>query len=55
MSRWTRALLVDAEAAMRCAAKVAALLARELRRDADWETAQARAFRELARRWYLPG
>lgn len=55
LARRTRALLLDAEAAVRCAGAVAAIMARELGRDAAWEAAQVRDFTELARRSYLPG
>jgi glycerol-3-phosphate dehydrogenase len=48
LSRRTRALLLDARAAMDCAPAVAALLARELGRDEVWEQQQVAAFRELA-------
>jgi glycerol-3-phosphate dehydrogenase len=54
LARRTRALLLDAEAAVRCAGAVAAILARELGRDAAWAEAQAREFTELARRFYIP-
>ncbi|HTV16813.1 MAG TPA: glycerol-3-phosphate dehydrogenase/oxidase [Acidobacteriaceae bacterium] len=54
LSRRTRALLVDARAAVRAAPRVAKIVARELGRDEDWAAAQARAFAELARRYYLP-
>jgi glycerol-3-phosphate dehydrogenase len=54
LSRRTRALLLDARAAIEAAPKAAELLARELRRGAAWRDEQIRAFRELAR-GYLPG
>ncbi|HVU56284.1 MAG TPA: glycerol-3-phosphate dehydrogenase/oxidase [Puia sp.] len=53
MSRRTRALLLDAAAAIECAPLVAGLLARELERDMDWQTQQVAEFRELASH-YLP-
>jgi len=53
LSRRTRALLLDARASAECAPRVAALLARELSRDAAWQESQVRAYRVLARR-YLP-
>jgi glycerol-3-phosphate dehydrogenase len=48
LARRTRALFLDARAAMESAPQVAALMARELGRDEAWEAAQAAAFRELA-------
>jgi len=48
LSRRTRALLLDAQAAMECAPDVAALLAKELGRDAHWEREQVAAFRKVA-------
>ena len=53
LSRRTRALLLDAQAALRCAPEVAKLMVRELGHDPAWEQAQARAFTELAREYYL--
>ncbi len=53
LSRRTRALILDAAASIEAAPRVAALLARELGRDAAWECAQATAFTTLAR-GYLP-
>jgi glycerol-3-phosphate dehydrogenase len=54
LSRRTRALLLDAQAAIECAPLVAGLLARELGRDPDWEAAQVREFSQLAE-GYLAG
>ena len=48
LARRTRALFLDARAAMEVTAKVAALMAAELGRDAAWEAQQVAAFRELA-------
>jgi len=53
MSRRTRALLLDAAAAIDCAPLVAELLARELGRDTVWQERQVEEFRELASH-YLP-
>ncbi len=53
LSRRTRALLLDARAAMEVAPTVAALLAEELGRDSDWARAQVEEFQELAGN-YLP-
>ena len=48
LSRRTRALLLDAEAACEIAPRVAALLAAELGRDKAWELAELKSFAELA-------
>jgi glycerol-3-phosphate dehydrogenase len=48
LSRRTRALLLDAQAAIDAAPVVAEILARELGRDTHWQEQQVRAFRELA-------
>src|SRR6185436_3030908 len=49
LARRTRALLLDARAASEIAPRAAALLARELERDAAWISEQVGAFRALAR------
>ena len=49
LSRRTRSLLLDAQAAIECAPAVAALLATELGHDRDWEARQTQAFGELAK------
>ena len=48
LSRRTRALLLNARAAVRMAPRVADLLATELKRDAAWRAQQVAAFTELA-------
>ncbi len=48
LSRRTRALLLDAGAALEIAPRVAALLAGELGRDKSWERAEVESFAELA-------
>ncbi len=53
LARRTRALLLNARAAIEAAPQVAALMAVELGRDAAWEQAQVEAFTALARQ-YLP-
>jgi glycerol-3-phosphate dehydrogenase len=53
LSRRTRALLLDAAAAIECAPLVAELLARELGRDVSWQEQQTAEFRQLAIH-YLP-
>jgi glycerol-3-phosphate dehydrogenase len=49
LARRTRALFLNAAAAVAMAPRVAGLLARELGRDGDWAGAQVAAFTELAR------
>jgi glycerol-3-phosphate dehydrogenase len=53
LSRRTRALLLDARAAIECAPAVAALLARELGRDQRWIDEQVDEFTMVAGN-YLP-
>lgn len=53
LSRRTRALLLDAQAAIDCAPAVARLLAKELGKDDEWAQEQVISFRELAK-GYLP-
>ena len=53
LARRSRALFLDARAALEMAPPVAALLAKELGRDAAWQQEQLLGFRELALR-YLP-
>jgi glycerol-3-phosphate dehydrogenase len=53
LARRTRALFLNAKAAMRMAARVAGLMGRELGRDVDWEMRQVESFGEVARN-YLP-
>ena len=48
LARRTRALFLDARAAIAMAPRVADLLARELGRDEGWRSAQVEAFHELA-------
>jgi glycerol-3-phosphate dehydrogenase len=48
LARRTRALFLNAKAAIRMAPRVAELLARELNRDAAWQAQQVAAFTELA-------
>jgi glycerol-3-phosphate dehydrogenase len=55
LARRTRALLLDARASAEIAPRVAALLARELGRDAAWERLQVESFRALARGYWLEG
>ncbi len=53
LARRTRALFLNARAAIAMAPAVASLMARELGRDKAWEEAQVRAFNELAARYTL--
>jgi glycerol-3-phosphate dehydrogenase len=53
LSRRTRALLLDAKAAVEAAPRVARILAENLARDAEWEAKQVKQFTELAKH-YLP-
>ncbi len=53
LSRRTRALLLNAKAAVRMAPRVAELLARELGCDAAWQTQQVVAFTQLARGYQI--
>ena len=49
LARRTRALLLDARASLEAAPAVAGLLATELGRDKNWQTAQVRRYTDLAR------
>ena len=53
LARRTRALLLDAAAAMDSGPIVASLMAAEMQRDKLWELEQVRSFREMAKQ-YLP-
>ena len=52
LARRTRSLLLDAHAAMRTAAKVAEIMARELHRDSAWMEEQTKSFRQMAHDLY---
>jgi len=54
LSRRTRCLLFDAKASIEAAPRTAALLAKELGRDAEWERSQVADFTELARGYMMP-
>jgi len=54
LARRTRALFLNARAAIEMAPRVAALMARELGWDGGWERAQVQAFHQTAR-GFLPG
>ena len=49
LARRTRALFLEARAAIDMAPRVAELLARELGRDEAWKRAQVETFRDLAK------
>jgi glycerol-3-phosphate dehydrogenase len=51
LARRTRALFLDARAALECAPVVASLMARELKRDTGWENAQVADFRNVAQQY----
>jgi glycerol-3-phosphate dehydrogenase len=53
LARRTRALLLDARASLEAAPEVAAIMAGELGRDADWTRAQLQEYRAVARS-YVP-
>jgi glycerol-3-phosphate dehydrogenase len=53
LARRTRSLLLDARASIEAAPAVAALMVRELGRDARWAQREERAYRELARGYLL--
>lgn len=55
LCRRTRALFLNARAALAAAPQVASLMVRELGRDAAWEAAQLAAFRRTARNFSLEG
>ena len=54
LARRTRALFLNARAAIEMAPAAARLLARELQRDEAWQTEQVDAFRELAKGYLVP-
>lgn len=54
LARRTRALFLNARAAIEMAPRVADLLGRELGRDADWKTAQVQTFRATAQHYLAP-
>jgi glycerol-3-phosphate dehydrogenase len=55
LSRRTRALLLNAKAAVEIAPRVAHLMARELGKDQRWEQEQIREFEELAKGYMVEG
>jgi glycerol-3-phosphate dehydrogenase len=55
LARRTRALLLNARAAVEAAPTVAGLLAAELKKDSSWVEAQIEAFRVLAAQYIAQG
>ena len=53
LARRTRALFLNAQAALRMAPRVAELMAQELRRDGTWQAQQLAEFREVAKNYLL--
>ena len=53
LARRTRALFLNARAALRMAPRVADLMARELGRNAEWQSRQTAAFGEVAKGYLL--
>lgn len=53
LARRSRSLLLNARAAVEAAPKVAAIMAQELGKDAEWEKIQVESFHKLSKR-YLP-
>ena len=53
LARRTRALFLNAQAALRMAPRVAALMAQELERDAEWQARQLAAFADVAKGYSL--
>jgi glycerol-3-phosphate dehydrogenase len=54
LSRRTRSLLLDAQAAIECAEPVAELLAAELGRDREWQVRQVEEFKKIAGGYLAP-
>jgi glycerol-3-phosphate dehydrogenase len=54
LARRTRALFLNARAAIEMAPRAAQLLSQEIGRDAAWQCTQLELFRDLAQN-YLPG
>ncbi len=55
LARRTRALFLNAAAALRMAPRAVRLMSHELRLDAEWETGQLRRFHETARHYQVRG
>jgi glycerol-3-phosphate dehydrogenase len=55
LARRTRALFLNARAAIRMAPRVAQILAKELGRDQQWQENQIQLFEELAKGYLVKG
>jgi glycerol-3-phosphate dehydrogenase len=55
LARRTRALFLDARAAMAMAPAVAHLMAKELNKDGSWEKEQVLSFNSIAKNYLLNG
>ena len=55
LARRTRALFLNANAAMEIAPKVASLMAGELKQGLEWQAEQVRSFSSLAAKYLIPG
>ena len=53
LSRRTRSLLLDGQAALKVAPLVAKLMAKELGKDKAWEETQVKAFKTLAKNYTI--
>ena len=53
LARRTRALFLNAQAAIRMAPRAVELMARELERDQDWQAEQLRTFNDTARNYLV--
>jgi glycerol-3-phosphate dehydrogenase len=54
LARRTRALLLGARASIEAAPRVAELMARELKRDGDWQKQTVRNFQQVGQGYLLP-
>jgi glycerol-3-phosphate dehydrogenase len=54
LARRTRALLLGARASIEAAPRVAELMARELKRDGDWQKQTVRNFKQVAQGYVPP-
>jgi glycerol-3-phosphate dehydrogenase len=54
LARRTRALFLNAGAAIDMAPQVAALMAQELQQDERWKARQVQLFREIAAKYLIP-
>ena len=54
LARRTRALFLNARAAMAMAPRVAEIMARELQQGSDWQAQQVKSFAELSAQYLIP-